>query len=158
MKLILRMISWKSTLLLSIIVLLLLNIFSFYGLYTNKFYLFKIDNYIFPFLTIAHFVFLYAMWFKIKEGEIADPQMRNLEFALYIIFFIYIFRLFDTIFTLLTYNDFESHVIPITFIPIGILIVLLYLLLLVLTLVTFKQRKELIGPYRFDDVNDQIDQ
>jgi len=157
MKFILRMFTWKRILLLSIIVLLLLNVFSFYGLYTNKFYLFKIDNYIFPFLTIAHFIFLYAMWFKIKEGEIADPQMRNLEFALYVIFFIYIFRLFDSIFTLLTYNDFESHVIPVTFIPMGVLIVLLYLLLLVLTLVTFKHRKDLIGPYKFDDVNDQID-
>jgi len=91
------------------------------------------------------------------ENEIADPQMRKLEFALYIIFFIYIFRLFDTIFILLTYNDFEIHVIPVTFIPIGVLIVFLYLMLLLLTLVTFKHRKDLIGSYRFDDINDQID-
>ncbi|NND80451.1 MAG: hypothetical protein HKN53_11170 [Maribacter sp.] len=157
MKLILRILSWKSTLLLSIIILLLLIVFSFYGLYTNKFYLFKFDNYIFPLLTIVHFIFLYAMWFKIKEREITDPQMRNLEFALYVVFFIYIFRLFDTIFTLLTYSDFESHVIPITFIPMGIIIVLLYALLLILTLVTFRYRKDLIGPYRFDDVNDHVD-
>ncbi len=157
MKLILRIFSWKRTLLLTIIVLVLLIIFSFYGLYTNKFYLFKFDNYIFPFLTIIHFTFLYAMNFKIKENEIADPQMRKLEFALYIIFFIYIFRLFDTIFILLTYNDFESHVIPETFIPIGFLIVFLYLMLLFLTLVTFKHRIDLVGPYRFNDINDQID-
>ncbi|MBT8298114.1 MAG: hypothetical protein KJO52_07250 [Maribacter sp.] len=157
MKLILRILSWKSTLLLSIIILLLLIVFSFYGLYTNKFYLFKFDNYIFPLLTIVHFIFLYAMWFKIKEREITDPQMRNLEFALYVVFFIYIFRLFDTIFTLLTYSDFKSHVIPITYIPMGILIVLLYAILLILTLVTFRYRKDLIGPYRFDDVNDHVD-
>lgn len=97
------------------------------------------------------------MSFKIKENEVADPQMRNLEFALYIIFFIYIFRLIDTIFILLTYNDFESHVIPATFIPLGILIVFLYVMLLLLTLVIFKHRIDLVGPYRFDDVNDQID-
>ncbi len=83
--------------------------------------------------------------------------MRNLEFALYIIFFIYIFRLFETIYILLTYNDFETHVIPATFIPIGILIVILYGMLLLLTLVTVKYRIDLVGPYRFDDVNDQID-
>jgi hypothetical protein len=157
MKMILRMFTWKRSLLLSIIVLLLLIVFSFYGLYTNKFYLFKYDNYIFPFLTIIHFTFLYAMRFKIRENEVADPQMRNLEFALYIIFFIYIFRLFDAISILLTYNDFESHVIPKTFLPIGILVVLLYILLLVLTLVTFKHRIDLVGPYRFDDINDHID-
>jgi len=147
----------ERSLLLTIIVLLLLIVFSFYGLYTNKFYLFKFDNYIFPFLTIIHFTYLYAMSFKIKENEIADPQMRNLEFALYIIFFIYIYRLFDTIFILLTYNDFESHVIPATFIPIGILIVSLYLMLLLLTLISFKYRIVLVGPYRFDDINDHID-
>ena len=157
MKLILRMFSWKRSLLLSIIVLLLLIVFSFYGLYTNKFYFFKYDNYIFPFLTIIHFTFLYALSFKIKENEIADPQMRNLEFALYIIFFIYIFRLFETIYILLTYNDFETHVIPATFIPIGILIVILYGMLLLLTLVTVKYRIDLVGPYRFDDINDHID-
>ncbi len=157
MKLILRMFSWKRNLLLSIIVLLLLIVFSFYGLYTNKFYFFKFDNYIFPFLTIIHFTFLYAMSFKIKENEIADPQMRNLEFALYIIFFIYIFRLFETIYILLTYNDFETHVIPATFIPIGILIVFLYAMLLLLTLVTINYRIHLVGPYRFDDINDHID-
>lgn len=157
MKIILRMFSWKRSLWLSVIVLFLLIIFSFYGLYTNKFYLFKIDNYIFPFLTIVHFIFLYAMWFKIKENELADPQMRNLEFALYIIFFIYIFRLFDTLFTLFNYNDFESNVIPGTFLPVGIFIVFLYVLLLLLTLITFNYRKELIGPYKFDDINDQID-
>jgi len=157
MKLILNLFSWKRSLLLTIIVLILLIVFSFYGLYTNKFYLFKFDNYIFPFLTIIHFTFLYAMNFKIKEGEIADPQMRNLEFALYVIFFIYIFRLFDTLLILLTYNDFESHVIPTTFIPIGILIVFLYSMLLLLTLITFKHRIDLVGTYRFDDINDHID-
>lgn len=157
MKRVLRIFSWKSCLLLSIIVLLLLIVFSFYGLYTNKFYFFKYDNYIFPFLTIVHFVFLYAMWFKIKENEPPDPQMRNLEFALYIIFLIYIFRVIDTLLTLLTYREFESHLIPATFFPMGILILLLYLMLLLLTLIAFRYRKDLVGPYKFDDINNQID-
>ncbi len=157
MKLILRIFSWKTTLVLSIITLVLLNIFSFYGLYTNKFYLFKIDNYIFPFLTIAHFIFLYAIWFKIREGEIADQQMRNLEFAVYVIFLIYVFKFFDTLLVLLSYNDFESIVIPTTFIPIGVFIVFLYVLLLLLTLITFQHRKELVGSYRLDEINNHID-
>jgi hypothetical protein len=157
MKLRLRMFSWKTSLLLSIIILLTLIVFSFYGLYTNKFYLFKFDNYIFPVLTLIHFVFIYVVWFKINENEIADPQMRNLEFALYVVLLIYIFRFFDTLFILLSYSDFESHVIPQTFIPIGVLILFLYLLLVVLTLTTIKYRKELVGGYRFDEINEQID-
>lgn len=155
MKLLLRMFSWKTSLLLSIIILLTLIVFSFYGLYTNKFYLFKFDNYIFPVLTLIHFVFIYVMWFKINENEIADPQMRNLEFALYVVLLIYVFRFFDTLFVLLSYEDFESHVIPETFIPMGVLILFLYLLLVVLTLITIKYRKELIGSYRFDEINEQ---
>lgn len=157
MKLILRMISWKSSLLLTILVLLILIVFSFYGLYTNKFYLFKFDNYIFPALTLVHFTYLYVVWFKIKEQEGPDPPMRNLEFALYIIFFIYVFRLIETISILTSYNDFESHVIPATFVPLGILILILYILLLGLTLITFKHRKYLVGSYKFDNTNDQID-
>src|SRR5210317_1108217 len=136
MKLLLRIFSWKTTLLLSIIILLTLIVFSFYGLYTNKFYFFKFDNYIFPVLTLVHFVYIYVVWFKINENEIADPQMRKLEFALYVIMLIYIFRFFDTLFVLLSYRDFESHVIPETFIPIGTLIMFFYALLMALTLIT----------------------
>ena len=143
------MFSWKTNLLLSILILLTLIVFSFYGLYTNKFYLFKFDNYIFPVLTLVHFVYIYVIRFKINENEIADPQMRNLEFALYVVLLIYVFRFFDTLFILLSYSDFESHVIPETFIPIGGLILFLYLLLVVLTLITVKYRKELVGGYMF---------
>lgn len=152
-----RLFSWKNSLILSLIVLVLLNIFSFYGLYTNKFYFFKFDNYIFPLLTLVHFTFLYAMWFKIQEGEIADPQMRNLEFTLYIIFLIYIYRLINTTFIVLSYSDFESQILPATFLPLGILIIFLHLLLLLLTLVVFKHRKDKIGSYKFNRINDDID-
>ena len=157
MKFVLRLFTWKITLVLSLIVLFLLNVSSFYGLFTNKFYFFKFDNYIFPILTLVHFTFLYAMWFKIKEGEIADPQMRNLEYALYVIFLIYIYRLFNTVSILFSYSDFESHVIPATFLPIGILILFLYIMLLLLTLVTFRHRKVRIGPYHFNKLDDGID-
>ncbi|MGB5434260.1 MAG: hypothetical protein WBM98_00105 [Maribacter sp.] len=157
MKFILRLFSWKTTLILSLMVLVLLNVFSFYGLFTNKFYFFKFDNYIFPLMTLVHFAFLYAMWFKIKENEIADPQMRNLEYALYVIFWIYIYRLFNSISILTSYSDYHSHVIPSTFLPIGILIMVLYVLLLLLTIIAFKHRKHKIGSYRFNEINDGID-
>lgn len=157
MEFITQLLPWKRNLLVSIGVLVLLIIFSFYGLYTNKFYFFKFDNYIFPFLTIVHFTFLYVLWFKIKEGEIADPQMRNLEYALYVIFFVYVFKVFDTIFLLTTFTEYENHVIPGTFMPMGITMLVLHLLLLGLTLLAFKYRKDKVGGYDFDDMNQHID-
>ncbi len=157
MNFITQLLPWKRNLLVSIGVLVLLIIFSFYGLYTNKFYFFKFDNYIFPFLTVVHFAFLYVLWFKIKEGEIADPQMRNLEYALYVIFLVYVFQVFDSIYVLTTYSEYENHVIPSTFMPLGILILVLHLLLLGLTLLAFKYRKDLVGGYDFDDMNQHID-
>ena len=157
MKFITQLLPWKRNLLVTIGVLVLLIIFSFYGLYTNKFYFFKFDNYIFPFLTIVHFAFLYVLWFKIKEEEIADPQMRNLEYALYVIFMVYVFKVLDTIYILTTYSEYENHVIPGTFMPLGILMLILHLLLLGLTLLAFKYRKELVGGYNFDDMNQHID-
>lgn len=148
---------WKRTLFISIAVLLILNIFSFYGLYTNKFYFFKIDNYIFPVLTIVHFIFLYVMWFKIKEDELSDPPMRNLEYSLYIILFVYLYKLLDNLFILISYGEFENHLIPDTFLPLGILIFTLHLLLIGLTLLAFSYRKEVVGNYLFDDMNQHVD-
>ncbi len=157
MKLLSRFLSWEKTIVFSIIVLLILNVFSFYGLYTNKFYFFKIDNYIFPVLTLIHFTFLYALRFKIMEDEIADPQMRNLEYTLYVIVILYLYKLVDTVMILMSYGDFESHVIPATFIPVGILIVVLYVILLFLTVTSFSHRKTIVGAYNFNRINDEID-
>ncbi len=157
MKFILRSVSWKSILALSISTLVLLIILSFYGIYTHKFYFFKFDNYIFPLLTVVHFVYLYVMQFKIREREIGDPQMRNIEYALYAIFLIYVFKVFDTLLVLLSYRDYDSHLIPATFVPMGALIIFLHVFLLVLTLTTFAFRKELVGDYNFENSNENME-
>ena len=149
--------TWKRTLILSIGVLALLNIFSFYGLYTNKFYFFKIDNYIFPLLSIVHFVFLYVLWFKIKEDELSDPPMRTLEYILYIISLVYVYKLVETIIILLSYNDFDNHLIPSTFLPLGYFILILYSLLLLVTYLAIDYRKKIVGTYLFDDMNQHVD-
>ncbi|MEH6778963.1 hypothetical protein [Maribacter arcticus] len=149
--------TWKRTLILSVGVLALLNIFSFYGLYTNKFYFFKIDNYIFPLLSIVHFVFLYVLWFKIKEDELSDPPMRTLEYVLYIISLVYIYKLVETIIILLSYNDFDNHLIPSTFLPLGYFMLLLYTLLLLVTYLAIAYRKKIVGTYLFDDMNQHVD-
>jgi hypothetical protein len=149
--------TWKRTLIVSITVLSLLNIFSFYGLYTNKFYFFKIDNYIFPLLSIIHFVFLYVLWFKIKEDELSDPPMRTLEYVLYVISFVYLFKLVDTVLILLSYSDFENHLIPTTFLPLGYFILALYTVLLLVTFLAIMYRKEIVGTYLFDDMNQHVD-
>lgn len=157
MKHILQLVTWKSCLSLSIGVLVLLVIFNFYGLYTNKFYLFKPDNYIFPLLTIVHFIYIYALWFKISEHELADAPMRNLEYALYVIGLVYVFKLVDTLYILLSYSDYSNHIIPDTFIPMGMIILSLQVLLLGLTILSFFHRKTLVGEYNFDNLNENID-
>ena len=149
--------TWKRTLILSVGVLALLNIFSFYGLYTNKFYFFKIDNYIFPLLSIVHFVFLYVLWFNIKEDELSDPLIRTLEYILYIISLVYVYKLVETIIILLSYNDFDNHLIPSTFLPLGYFILILYSLLLLVTYLAIDYRKKIVGTYLFDDMNQHVD-
>lgn len=152
-----RVFSWKLTLLLSLISIVLLNVLSFYGLYTNKFYFFKVDNYIFPILSLVHLVFLYVMWFKIRERELSDVPMRNLEYGLYIVSLVYLFKIIETLITLLSYNDYENHLIPVTFLPIGILMFVLYTMLFGLTFLTYSYRKQFVGTYVFDDRNQHID-
>ncbi len=157
MKAILNFFSWRICLILSIAVLAILIVLNFYGLYTNKFYFFKFDNYIFPLFAVVHFIFLYLLWFKIKEREYTDPQMRNLEYSMYGIFLIYIFKIMDTAYILQSYYEYRDHIIPETFIPVGILIFLLQFFLLFLTILTFKYRMTMLGPYNFDSINENID-
>lgn len=153
MKPILQLFTLKRSYILSALVLLTLVIFNFYGPYTGKFYFFKLDNYIFPILTLIHVVFLYVLWFKIKEDEMTDPQMRNLEYALYVILIVYVYKTFESIYVLSTYGDYEFHLLPGAFLPVGILILLLHFLLIGLTLLVFKYRKDRVGDYNFDDMN-----
>ncbi|WP_238474571.1 hypothetical protein [Maribacter algarum] len=82
-----------------------------------------------------------------------DPQMRNLEYVLYIIFLVYVYKAFESIYILSTYWDYEFHLLPGAFLPIGILLMICYLLLIGTTLLLFKYRKDRVGAYNFDDMN-----
>ncbi|MBU2946406.1 hypothetical protein [Zobellia uliginosa] len=157
MKFILKIFPWKRTINVSIAIIAALIIFSFYGLYTNTFYLLKANNYIFPLLTLCHITFLYVLWFKIKEDELTDPQMRNLEYILYAVFGVYVFKTVESLYILTSFSEFENHIIPSSFFPVGILIFILHVLLLGLTLLAIKYRRDMVGPYIFDDMNQQID-
>jgi len=152
-----RIMPWKLNVVLSTIVLLVLFFFSFYGIYSNRFYFFKPDNYIFPVLTIVHFVFLYVFWSKMKYHEDTDRIMRNLEFGLYFICLVYVFKIFDTAHTLLEYNTLWIEALPSTFLPIGFTMLSLYCLIVILTIVTFFQRKKHIGSYTFEEVHTGFD-
>ncbi len=151
MKIIASNLSWKVLLRLSVIILVALLFLNFYNLYTNKFYFFKIDNYIFPILTIAHFVYLYVISFKIREDEHPDPTMRNLEYSLYAIFLVYSYKLSSIIGILSSKADFINYEIPTTFTPVGIVMIALFVFLLILTVLTFIYRKEKIGAYVFEE-------
>lgn len=149
--------SWKHTIVLSVLVLVFLTASSFYGIHTNHFYFTKPDNYILPVLSLVHVVFLYMLWFKIKKNELSNPIMRNLEYSIYLIFIIYAYKLVETGVILLSYADYESYLIPKTFLPAGFSIFTLYLSLLLLTIMTVTYRKRLVGTYHFDDMNKHVD-
>lgn len=153
MKTFLKIFNLKSTLILSGFVLFLSVIFNFYGPYSSEFYFFKPANFILPILSVGHFIYLYVLWFKVKEGELTDPQMRNLEYVLYGIFLVYLYKAAESIYILSTYSDYEQFVLPGSFLPMGITIVTLYVVLILTTLILFKHRKVQIGAYKFDEMN-----
>lgn len=157
MQLTYRLFPLRVLLLLSVVLLLTLNVFSFYGIYTHKFYFLKFDNYIFPILSIVHFTYLYTLWSKRKQHQTPDIFMRNVEYILYFIYMIYVFKFIESIYRLTTYNDFEIGLIPETFFPIGLILVFLYLFLLTITIITFNYRSKVIGAFDFEDLNDHID-
>ena len=152
-----RTTSWRGCMAISVGILLLLIVLNFYGLYTNKFYFYKVDNYIFPLLTIVHFSFLQAVQFRINANYAGDLHLRNLEYAMYGVLLVYIFKVLDTSYILLSYSDYEALVIPETFVPYGIGILALQLGLVGLTIISFAFRRNLIGRYNFDHINDKLD-
>ena len=153
MNLALKIFPWKRGMVISLIILALAIVFNFYGLYTNEFFFFKIRNYILPLVTTIHFIFLYVLWFKIKEDEIADPQMRKLEYALYALLPIYLYKLISTILILKGSSNFVGHTFPVTYYPIGFFMILIYALLIGLTFLAIGYRKRYVGGYNFDEIN-----
>lgn len=153
MKHLLRLITWKKCFILSLSILPLLIFLSFYGLYTNKFYFLKVDNYIFSLLMIIHVWFLNALYQLEKEPNAHMNNTRNLEYIMYAIFLVYLFKIAETSYILLSYFEYSELVLPTTFLPVGLLILSLQFLLLILTFTTFIHRRDRIGPYRFDRIH-----
>lgn len=156
MNMISNLLTWRRNSIIILIILLALIILNFYGLYTNRFYFFKPDNYIFPLLSSAHFLYLYVIWFKITEGELPDPKMRNLEYALYAIMIVYFFKIYDSALVLNSTSEYQEHIMPATFVPIGTITLVLYCLLPLFTLISFWHRKQHIGKYNFENYNDNL--
>ncbi|MCK0191119.1 hypothetical protein [Arenibacter sp. F20364] len=147
----------KINIVLTIITLVSLIFLSFYGMYGNTFIFNKIENYLFPFLTITHFLYLYVLWFKITEKEYPDMIMKNIEYIMYGILLVYLYKISETIVIFGSQNEFQDHVIPSSFVPMGILIITMQSLLIVLTIWSFVIRKQRVGKYDFDYLNNHID-
>jgi|SRR5690606_5843090 len=148
--------NWKKNLWTSAVLLILLTGMNFYGIYTNKFYFLEPDNYIIPALSVVHFLYLYVVWFKITEDELPDPKMRNLEYGLYALVAVYIFKIYDSARILGSVSQFGDHVIPPTFKPVGIVTLVSYSLLVLLTIYSFWLRKKHVGAYNFENFNRKL--
>jgi hypothetical protein len=148
---------WKFCYFGSIALLPTMIALNFYGLYSNQFYFLKADNYVLPLVAIIHFVYLYVIQFKITQEEYPDPQMRNVEFGMYAVWAIYLFKCLETFQILMSYDQFGQYLIPDTFFPMGIFILTLQIVLLLFTLLAFYYRKVLVGAYDFDQINENLD-
>lgn len=151
-----NILNWRTTNITISVILLALIVLNFYGVYTNRFYFTKPTNYIFPLLTMTHFVYLYVIWFKITENELPDPIMRNLEYSVYALAGFYFYKIYDSYSVLNSLTEFQQHMVPTTFEPISILVLVLYALLAPLTILSFWQRRRLVGSYKFENYNDNL--
>ena len=152
-----QLISWKTCLYLNYILLVVLTILNFYGLYSNQFYFQKIDNYIFPLVSILQVTYLNALNEKIKYSQYADASLRNLEYGVYALLLIHLFKGLETLYILLSFNDYDVTLLPDTFLPVGLLTLLLQGILMMVTLIAFWYRKKEVGAFNFDQINENID-
>ncbi|WP_136468683.1 hypothetical protein [Flagellimonas onchidii] len=151
-----KIFNWKRVNIITFAILLVLIVLNFYGVYTNRFYFLKPYNYIIPVLAVIHALYLYVIWFKIKENELPDPKMRNLEYIVYVILLVYLFKIYDSVNVVNSYSQFQEHVLPSSFRFISILNLVLYCSMPLLTLLSFWYRKKLIGEYNFENYNNNL--
>ena len=147
----------KIIIVLTIVSLLSLIVLGFYSMYGNTFIFNRFESYIFPFLTMIHFLYLYVLWFKITEMEYPDMIMKNIEYVMYAVLLAYAYNISETFLILGSQNEFHDHVIPRSFVPMGILIISIQTLLVLLTVWSFIIRKRIVGKYDFDYLNNHID-
>ncbi len=147
----------RQNLIISISIILVLMIFSFYGLYSNHFHFNQLERFLFPIISVIHFIYLYILWFKVSENEYPDTIMRNIEYTMYGVVLFYIFKIIETALLLGTYTKFEGYIIPTTFLPLGIIKISLQILLPVCTIWSFSIRKKKVGNYNFDYLNEHSD-
>ena len=83
--------------------------------------------------------------------------MKNIEFIMYGIVLVYFYEISKTILIFGSQNEFQDHVIPNSFVPMGILIIALQFLLILLSIWSFVIRKKMVGKYDFDYLNNHID-
>lgn len=140
----------------SVIVLIALIFLNFYGLYTNHFHFNDPGSFIFPLVTLVHFVYLYVLWFKISEDEYPDVVMKSIEYIMYGVLIVYFYEIIDTSLLLNSQDKFSEYVIPSTFLPMGILIISLQSLLVLFTIWSFLIRKKIVGKYDVDYLNDHL--
>jgi len=140
----------------SVIILIALIFLNFYGLYSNQFHFNKAGSFIFPLLTLVHFVYIYVLWFKIVEDEYPDVVMKSIEYIMYGILLVYFYEIIETYLLLSSQDKFHDHVIPSTFVPMGILIISLQSLLVFFTIWSFLIRKRRVGKYNIDYLNDHL--
>ncbi|MBT8320330.1 MAG: hypothetical protein KJO90_01530 [Eudoraea sp.] len=152
----LNAVNWRFSLILSLLVLTVLIVLNFYGLYTARFYFLKVDNYIFPLIAIIHFKYMHTLWLKIREKGYADTQIRNLEYGLYPVLLIYAFKASDTAYMILSASGYDNALLPQNFIQIAITILGLQITLILLTLLSFAYRRNKIGIYNFDKINENM--
>lgn len=146
----------KISLIITVIILVALIFLNFYGLYSNQFHFNKPGSFIFPLVTLVHFVYIYVLWFKISEDEYPDAVMKSIEYVMYGILLVYFYEIVETFLLLSSQNKFSDHVIPSTFMPMGILIISLKFLLVLFTIWSFLIRKRRVGKYDIDYLNDHL--
>ncbi|MEZ4968053.1 MAG: hypothetical protein R2814_00010 [Flavobacteriaceae bacterium] len=147
----------KINIILTIVSLVSLILLGFYSMYGNTFVFNRLESYIFPLLTMIHFLYLYVLWFKITEMEYPDMIMKNIEYVLYGVVLVYGYNIYGTFLLLDSQNEFQNHIIPSTFVPMGILIIAIQTLLVLLTVWSFIIRRQRVGKYDFDYLNNHID-
>ena len=152
-----RSLELKIEIAFTLIVLLVLSAFNFYGMHTDRFYFGIPENYVFTGLSLFNIWYVRHLWRRLHGHEISYWRIRNTELVMYAVWLGYGYLMIDALISVQETRALKNHIVAESFYTRSYAMIVLYGVLMLLNLRTFLHRKALFGSFSFKKSTDDLD-
>ncbi|MDH3697957.1 MAG: hypothetical protein OEQ81_04780 [Flavobacteriaceae bacterium] len=152
-----RALELKIEITFTLIILVVLSAFNFYGMHTDRFYFGIPENYVFTGLALLNIWYVRHLWRRLNDHGVSNKRIRKMELIMYAVWFGYGYLMVDVIIGLQETRDLKNYIVADSFFVRSYCMIVLYGLLMLLSLRTFLHRKALFGSFSFKNSTEDLD-